>query len=71
MEYKGIRYSVVQTIGKAFRWTVNLADCELTGEVRNRNVGILEAIRAIDKDNRRIRAAERKAERESKRGDQS
>jgi hypothetical protein len=66
MEYKGIRYSVVQTIGKAFRWTVNLADRELTGEVRNRNVGILEAIRAIDKDNRRIRAAERKAERESK-----
>ena len=43
MEYKGIRYSVVQTIGKAFKWTVNLSTRELSGEARNRNIGILHA----------------------------
>jgi hypothetical protein len=63
MEYKGIRYSVVQTIGKVFKWTVNLTNRELSSEARNRNVGILLAIKAIDKDDRRTRAARRKAER--------
>jgi hypothetical protein len=63
MEYKGIRYSVVQTIDKAFKWTVNLTNRELSGEARTRTVGMLQAIKAIDKDDRRIRAANRKAER--------
>jgi hypothetical protein len=62
MEYKGIRYSVVQTIGKVFKWTVNLTNRELSGEARNRTSGILQAIKAIDKDDRLIRAAKRKAE---------
>jgi len=65
MEYKGIRYSVVQTLGKAFKWTVDLATRELSGEARNRNIGILKAIKAIDKDDRRLRAAKRNSERES------
>jgi hypothetical protein len=54
---------VVQTIGKAFKWTVNLNTRELSGEARNRNIGILHAIKAIDQDDRRMRAAKRKAER--------
>jgi hypothetical protein len=65
MEYKGICFSVAETIGKAFRWRVNLTDRALFGEARNRNSGILQAIKAIDKDDRRLRTAKRKLERES------
>jgi hypothetical protein len=66
MEHNGIRYSVVQTIGGAFKWTANLATGERVGEAGNRQIAILEAIRAIDKDQRQIKAALRKAERERK-----
>jgi hypothetical protein len=66
MEHKGIHYSVVQTIGGAFKWTANLATGERVGEARNRQMAILEAIKTIDKDQRQIKAALRKAEREGK-----
>jgi hypothetical protein len=66
MEHKGIRYSVVQTIGGAFKWTAKLATGERVGEARNRQMAILQAIKAIDKDQRQIKAALRKAERERK-----
>ena len=36
MQHKGIRYSVVQTVGAAFRWTVCLKAGERVGEARNR-----------------------------------
>jgi hypothetical protein len=63
MEHKGIRYTVVQTIDKAFKWTVELTNRELSGEVRNRTWGILKAIKAIEKDDRRMRSAKRTTER--------
>jgi hypothetical protein len=66
VEHKGIHYSVVQTIGGAFKWTANLATGERVGEARNRQMAILEAIKTIDKDQRQIKAALRKAEREGK-----
>jgi hypothetical protein len=64
MEHKGIHYSVVQTIGGAFKWTASQATGERVGEARNRQMAILQAIEAIDKDQRQIKAALRKAERE-------
>jgi hypothetical protein len=64
MEHKGIQYRVVQTLGTAFQWTVNLTRGERGGEARNRQLAILGAIKAIDEDQRQIRAARRKAERE-------
>jgi hypothetical protein len=60
MEHKGIRYSVVQTIGGAFKWTAELATGERVGEARNRQMAILQAIKAIDKDQRQIKAASEK-----------
>jgi hypothetical protein len=59
MEHKGIHYSVVQTIGGAFKWTASLAT--RVGEARNRQMAILQAIEAIDKDQRQIKAALRKS----------
>jgi hypothetical protein len=44
---------------------VHLASGERTGEARNRPLAIIQAIKAIDKDQRQIKAAHRKAERES------
>jgi len=64
MEHKGIPYSVVQTIGAAFKWTVNLTTGELVGVARNRQLAIIQAIKAIDKDQRQMRAVLRKAQRE-------
>jgi hypothetical protein len=66
MEYRGIHHSVVRTLGAAFKWTVRLASGERTGEARNRPLAIIQAIKAMDKDQRQIKAALRKAERESK-----
>jgi len=68
MEYKGIPYSVVQTIGAAFKWTVKLTTGVLVGVARNRQLAIIQAIKAIDKHQRQIRAALRKAEREREQG---
>jgi len=65
MEYRGIHFNVVGTLGAAFKWTVHLASGERTGEARNRPLAIIQAIKAIDKDQRQIKAAHRKAERES------
>jgi len=62
MEYQGILYSVVRTLGAAFKWTVSLATGERVGEARNRQIAILQAIKTIDKDQRQIKAALRKAE---------
>lgn len=66
MEHKGIQYTVVQTIGGAFKWTANLATGERVGEARNRPLAIIQAIKAIDKDQRQIKATLRKAERQRK-----
>lgn len=57
MEYKGIHYSVVQTLGAAFKWTVRLANGERIGVARDRTLATLHAIKAIDEDERQIRAA--------------
>ena len=64
MQHKGIRYSVVQTIGAAFRWTVCLKAGERVGEARNRTLALVEAIKAIEKNERQIRASVRKAKQE-------
>jgi hypothetical protein len=64
MEHRGITFSVVQTIGAAFKWTVNLTTGERAGVARNRPLAIIQAIKAIDKDQRQMRAALRKAQRE-------
>ena len=66
MEHKGVQYSVVPTIGGAFKWTANLATGERVGEARNRHLAILQAIKAIDRDQRQRKAALRKSERENK-----
>jgi hypothetical protein len=54
MEYKGVSYSVVQTIDKTFKWTVNLTNRQLSGEAHSRDSAIAEAINVIDKDQRRM-----------------
>jgi hypothetical protein len=61
MEYKGIRYSVGETVGAACRWTVSLTTGERVGEARNRQLAIIKAIKVIDEDQRKIRAILRKA----------
>jgi|EndMetStandDraft_8_1072994.scaffolds.fasta_scaffold449283_2 hypothetical protein len=66
MEQKGTPYSVVQTIGAAFKWTVSLTTGEVVGIARSRPLAIIQAIKAIDKDQRQMRAALRKAQRERK-----
>jgi len=63
MEHKDIPYSVVPTIGAAFKWTVNLTTGERAGVARNRPLAIIQAIKAIDKHQRQMRAALRMAER--------
>jgi hypothetical protein len=47
MEYKGIRYSVGETVGAACRWTVSLTTGERVGEARNRQLAIIKAIKAV------------------------
>jgi len=59
----GIYYSV-QKLGKAFKWTASPATGVRSGEAPNRALAIIRALKAIDKDERQIRAALRKAERE-------
>jgi len=63
MQHKGVFYSVVQTIGAAFKWTVRLKAGERVGEARNRTLAVLQAIKVINKDARQTNAAFRKAKR--------
>jgi hypothetical protein len=53
-------------VGAAFKWTANLTTGQRMGEARNRRLAILRAIEAIDSNQRRLEAALRKVERESK-----
>ena len=56
MEYRGIRYSIVQA-GAAFKWTAHLATGDRIGEAPNRSLAIIQALQAIDKQQRETRAA--------------
>jgi hypothetical protein len=71
MQYKGSRYSLVQTEGAAFRWTVYLKTGELVGAARNRTLALVQVIKAIGKKERQIKAAVRKADRAKDPSDQS
>jgi hypothetical protein len=64
MQFQGIFYSIAETTGAAFQWTVRLATRELKGLAPNRTLAKLYAIRAIAKDQRQTKAAIRKAQRE-------
>jgi hypothetical protein len=64
MQFNGIIYSVAETTGPAFKWTVRFATRELGGVAPNRTLAKLYAVKAIEKDQRQTRAAIRKAERE-------
>jgi hypothetical protein len=67
MEHKSIQFTVVQTIGAAFKWTASLTTGQRVGEARNRRLAILQAIKAIDRNQRQLEAAAlRKVERECK-----
>jgi hypothetical protein len=66
MEHKGVQYSVVQTIGAAFKWTVVLRPASALAKLATAQTAILQAIKAIDRDHRQRKAALRKAEREGK-----
>ena len=55
MEYRGIHYTVVQA--GAFKWTEHLTTGARTGEARNRSLAIIQALKAIDKQERQTRAA--------------
>ena len=58
MEHKGTQYSVVQTAAPSgWKWTVNTERGTRTGTAGNRTLAILRAIKAIDKEERQIRAA--------------
>jgi hypothetical protein len=65
MEYKGIHYSVVQTSAAPSNgpcvWQMASG-----GVARNRTLATLHAIKAIDEDERQIRAAFRKSERKTR-----
>jgi hypothetical protein len=63
MEYRGIHYTVVPG-GAAFKWTAHLATGNRSGEAPNRPLAIIQALKAIDKDDRQIRADLRKVDRQ-------
>jgi hypothetical protein len=56
MEYRGIHYTVVEA-GAAFKWTVHLPTGARFGEAPNRPLATIQAIKAIDKQERQTRAA--------------
>jgi hypothetical protein len=63
MEHKGTQYTVVQTAAPSgWKWTVNTERGIRTGTAGNRTLAILRAIKAIDREERQIRAARRKSE---------
>jgi hypothetical protein len=59
MEYKGIKYQILQsTDAQGWRWTVFLdANSTRSGISRNRSVAILDALRAIQKAKQAARNA--------------
>ena len=63
MEHKGIPYSVGESVDpNSWKWTVDTEHGTKFGTARNRTLAILPAIKAIDKDQRQIRATRRKSE---------
>jgi hypothetical protein len=60
MEHKSIPYSVFEGAGGVFQWTVNLVTGNRVGQARSRPMAILQAIKAIDKEQRQTRASRRK-----------
>jgi hypothetical protein len=57
MEYKGLKYQIVQT-AVGWRWTVFLdVNSTRSGISRNRSVAILDALRAIQKSQKDARKA--------------
>jgi hypothetical protein len=61
MEHKGTFYTVFESAGGAFKWTVSLATGNRVGEAPSRPMAILQAIKAINKDQRAAKDARRKA----------
>jgi hypothetical protein len=63
MEHKGTRYSVIQSVDPSgWKWVVNTERGTRIGTARNRTLAILQAIKAIDKDERQIRTDRRKSQ---------
>ena len=48
MEYQGITFTVVQTISKGWRWSVDQSEGERTGTTHKRKTAINQARRCID-----------------------
>jgi hypothetical protein len=61
MEHKSIPYSVFEGARGVFQWTVSLVTGNRVGQARSRPMAILQAIKAIDKEQRQTKAARRKS----------
>jgi hypothetical protein len=48
MEYRGVEYSILQTITNAWRWSVKRENEDKTGIVNDRATAVLRAERFID-----------------------
>ena len=69
MQHKGTQYSVVQSVAPSdWKWAVNTERGTRIGTARNHTLAILRAIKAIDKEERQIRAARRKSEQLERKG---